>query len=109
MNKKRNILLSLVVSFGLLGGGHFYLEWMIERVIQHQISINKERIKDEMKKEILQGLENDEETQRQIQSLMQKVVAKELEDNGERHVRKIIKEKYPFLDTLLTAQEQQNK
>lgn len=47
----------------------------------------------------------DEETQKQVQSLMQKVVAKELDDNGEKH----IKGKYSFLDAHLTTQEQKTK
>jgi len=107
--KRKNILLSLALSCSLLCGGHFYLEWMIKEVIQDQIETNKDRIKDEMKKEIFQSLEEDEETQRQVQNLMQNVVAIELENNGDKHIRQIIRTKYPFLEAFLAANEQKTK
>lgn len=107
MKKLRNAVFYLVAVVCLLFGGHLYLEYTIRRVISEQIELNKDRIKTEMKEEILSSLEDDEDTQQQVQGLMQTVVAKELETNGDKYIRQIIKDKYPFLEVYLAAQEPQ--
>jgi len=89
-------LITLLPFIGIYGFGKAdnYFREVINQAIENQIEQRRDEIDAQIQANLQQALK-DEKTQREVQIILQRAVAAELEENGESHLRQVIERRAP--------------